>query len=278
MALRLWGVAVIKGAAGMPHMASALGLAALIGVAASHSAAGTVTYRYDALGRVLSAAYPDGNCTAYQYDAAGNRSQYTSGASGAPVANNVNVTTYQDIAATFDPRVNGPGCAALTVSAVGTPSHGAAAIAGGGTGITYTPASGYTGADGFTYSISNGTSSSSGNVSVTVNAPTLPPVAMNGQWSYMANIIPPAHVTPTVTQSINPLVSDPYGYTLSVSTVTQGTYGAVTYSGNTITYTYHTSVGVNLELVDSFTYTVTDSHGNTATAVISVNIEVNTNQ
>jgi YD repeat-containing protein len=44
-------------------------------LAASPSLAGTTTYKYDALGRVIEVDYPDGSIVQYTYDAAGNRTQ-----------------------------------------------------------------------------------------------------------------------------------------------------------------------------------------------------------
>jgi hypothetical protein len=43
-----------------------------------------------------------------------------------------------------------------TITAVGTPAHGVVSIAPGGASVIYTPAADYTGADTFTYSLSNG--------------------------------------------------------------------------------------------------------------------------
>ncbi len=45
---------------------------------------------------------------------------------------------------------------ALVVSVVGSPAHGSAVIAGGGTTVLYTPASGFVGTDSFTYTVSDG--------------------------------------------------------------------------------------------------------------------------
>ncbi len=65
----------------------------------------------------------------------------------------------------------------LTVTAVTTPSNGAAAITadadGDNTRVTYTPQSGYSGADTFDYTISDGTDADTASVSVAVNAPPL---------------------------------------------------------------------------------------------------------
>ncbi|HLZ77169.1 Ig-like domain-containing protein [Phenylobacterium sp.] len=58
---------------------------------------------------------------------------------------------------TFDPRVNDsdPDNDPLTIIAIGTPSHGTAALQAG-LAIIYTPAAGYTGPDSLTYEISDG--------------------------------------------------------------------------------------------------------------------------
>jgi YD repeat-containing protein len=232
---------------------------------------GTVAYTYDSLGRVVDAAYPDGTCLAYSYDAAGNRTQYTASTVVSVVAPAVSVTAYEALAATFDPRVGNPTCSALTVSAVGTPAHGTATILTGGAGIVYTPAAGYTGSDSFTYKVtSGGTSSPNGTVTVTVLAPTLAPVALAGAGTFTGY----APVTPVVTTNVAPLISDPYGYTPTVSAVTQGSQGSVAYAGDEITYTYGQEVAGQHAYFDSYTYTVTDGHGNTATATVSIKMVV----
>ena len=47
--------------------------AGLVLVSSAH--AGTTSYQYDALGRVIEVDYPDGSVVQYTYDAAGNRTQ-----------------------------------------------------------------------------------------------------------------------------------------------------------------------------------------------------------
>lgn len=248
--------------------------AAIVAALALPAQAGTITYAYDSQGRLASALYPDGTCLAYGYDAAGNRTQYIVGPASAPTANTVSVTAVQDIAARFDPRINDPTCAALTVTAVTAPAHGTAAVQAGGVGVTYTPAAGYLGADSFSYTISNGTNSSSGPVSVTVVAPTLPPIAGNGSGRFHATVTPPNTVQPYAVVDVSGKISDPYGYPLTVTAVTQGASGSVTFSGTAITWTYPSRVGSDLQLQDQFTYTISNGHGLIGTGTITVNVNV----
>ncbi|HZK98391.1 MAG TPA: Ig-like domain-containing protein [Caulobacteraceae bacterium] len=234
-----------------------------------------MSYTYDALGRAVSAYYPDGTCLSYAFDKAGNRTQYTSASIGPPVANPVSVTGDLDLASTFDPRVNDPVCGSLTVSAVGAPSHGTATIVTGGTGVIYTPTSGYTGTDSFTYKVTgSGQTSPNGTIAVTILAPTLPPVALSG--SGVAAFIAP--VTPSISIGIDGLISDPYGYPLSITAVTQGAHGTVTGGSGYVEYNYFAEIKGQKQIDDSFTYTVSDGHGNSATASVAVEFVVTTNQ
>jgi len=62
--------------------------------------------------------------------------------------------------------------------------------------------------------------------------------------------------------------SDPDGDTLTITGVTQGAHGSVTNNGTSVAYTpAHDFAGG-----DSFTYTVSDGHGNSATATVHVTV------
>ncbi len=47
--------------------------AAALAIAATPAFAGTTTYKYDTLGRVIEVDYPDGSIVYYAYDKNGNR-------------------------------------------------------------------------------------------------------------------------------------------------------------------------------------------------------------
>src|SRR5215831_16374499 len=157
----------------------------------------------------------------------------------------------------------------LTVTSVtGTANtHGTVSLASGM--INYTPAANYNGAASFTYTVcddgtTNGAPDSkcaSATVNVTVDS---------------VNDNPDAHDDSAVTDEDTPVVvnvlandSDVDGDALTVSAVTQGAHGSVTNNGNNVTY----SPAANYNGSDSFSYTVSDGHGGTATANVSVTIK-----
>lgn len=89
----------------------------------------------------------------------------------APVAVNdspsVNEGTPTGIAVLANDSDANAGPVALSITGVGTPSHGTAVISG--SSIVYTPAAGYYGSDSFGYTISDGDLSATATVNVTVN-------------------------------------------------------------------------------------------------------------
>ena len=136
----------------------------------------------------------------------------------------------------------------LSIASVGSPSNGTASASGGS--ITYTPETGWTGTDSFSYTVTDGDDSATATVAVTVNEPlNRAPVAV----ADAATTLPDTAVTVSVLAND----TDPDGDTLSIASVTQpaaGT-GAAAVSGEAITYTPPAGwTGTAM-----FTYTVTDS-------------------
>jgi DNA/RNA endonuclease G (NUC1) len=179
----------------------------------------------------------------------------------APVANPDSATTDEDTPATInvlanDSDVDGDS---LVVSAVTQGAHGS--VTNNGNNVTYSPAANFNGSDSFSYTVSDGHGgTATANVSVTINAVNDNPVANNDSATTDED-------TP-VTINVLSNDSDVDGDSLTVSAVTQGAHGLVTNNGNNVTY----SPAANFNGNDSFSYTVSDGHGGTATANVSVTI------
>lgn len=237
---------------------------ALAGPALAESA----TYTYDSLGRLKSVTYVDGATTyniAYSYDAAGNRTQVVNGgaANTAPSAVNDTATTSLNTAVTFNPLGNdsdGNGDP-LTISSKTNGANGTVGINSGAT-LTYTPATGYSGADSFTYTIHDGRGGyGTATVSMTVAGANQPPVAVNDSRTTAFNT--------ALTFDPRTNDSDPDSNPLTITSATNGAHGAsVVNSGTSITFTPTTGYSGG----DSFTYTISDGQGGSATATVTMTI------
>lgn len=183
--------------------------------------------------------------------------------------------TAANTAVTFDPRVNDtdPFGYGLTVISTATPAHGTVTINSGQT-LTYTPASGFSGLDTFNYTISDGYLAATATANVCVGYAA--PVAAAATMTYSTVIT--GSVTPSWSSDPASVDTIACGQTPVITSVTQGTYGTVVINpgGATVTYTYYQSVTAPFveNGVDSFTYTVTDPFGGTATGTVTVNIRV----
>ncbi|MCV7367111.1 tandem-95 repeat protein [Mycolicibacterium duvalii] len=176
-----------------------------------------------------------------------------------PSAGDDSTTTAEDTPTVIDVLANDtdPDGDTLTISTVGTPSHGTAVVADGK--ITYTPATDYHGDDTFTYTVSDGTATDTATVAVTITPTNDAPVAA-------ADTASTAEDTPTV---IDVLANDtdPDGDTHTISKVSTPGHGTAVVTDGKITYT----PDANYHGDDTFTYTVTDSTAaNTATVTVTV--------
>ncbi len=176
----------------------------------------------------------------------------------APVAVNDSATVGEDSGATsLDVLANdtdidgGP----KTISSVAAPAHGTVAITLAGTRIEYTPNSNYTGSDSFTYTLNGG---STATVSITVDASDDPPVA----------VADAATATEETATAVDVLANDTDidGGPKAVTSITQGTNGAVTITGGGTGVQYTPSA--NFTGTDTFTYTL--NGGSTATVTMTV--------
>ncbi|PYR69576.1 MAG: hypothetical protein DMF88_05630, partial [Acidobacteria bacterium] len=182
-------------------------------------------------------------------------------ANDAPVAVNDTTTTTEDTAVSIavlanDTDVDGD---TLTVTGVGTPAHGNATV--NGNAVTYTPALNYNGPDSFTYTISDGhAGTATASVAVTITAANDAPLAVNDTAATVEDT--------AVSIAVLANDSDVDGDTLTVSRVGTPAHGTATAGGGMVTYT----PALNYNGADSFTYTIGDGHGGTATASVAVTI------
>jgi large repetitive protein len=182
-----------------------------------------------------------------------------------PVAANDTVTTNKNAPKIFDPRSNDtdPGNDALTITGASTPSHGTVMLWGGGTALYYTPTANYYGTDSFIYTVADADgSTATATVNMIVNYGQSAPVANADTKTTMLNT--PGTFDPRTNDS------DPDGSTLTITAKTNGTKGTVAInSGTSLTYTPITGQSGT----DSFTYTIADVDGQTATATVSMTIQ-----
>lgn len=234
--------------------------------------AGEINYTYDDLGRLTKTQYgaPAGSPPTldYVYDPAGNRTNHSISNStqqpAPPDAVNDSISTRTNTAKTFDPRTNDtdPNNDPLTITAKTDGANGTVAIISAGTQLTYTPNTGYTGADSFTYTISDGqggTDTATVSVTVTANAA---PVAANDSISTALNT--------ALTFDPRGNDSDTDGDTLTIIAKTDGANGtvAIISAGTQLTYTPNTGYTG----ADSFTYTISDGFGGSATGTVNATV------
>jgi hypothetical protein len=186
------------------------------------------------------------------------------GGNNPPVAVDDTLTTPQDTAGDVNVLANDsdPDGDALAVTGSANGAHGSVSCPAAGP-CTYTPAAGFSGSDSFTYTVSDGRGgTATGNVSVAV----IPlgvnhdPVAADDTITTQEGVAGDANVLANDV--------DPDGDALTITASSQGAHGSVICGGATCTYT----PAAGYTGTDSFTYTVSDGRGGTATASVSVTI------
>lgn len=133
-------------------------------------------------------------------------------ANAPPVANDDGITTPAYMRTSFNPRTNDsdPNGDALTITGVGSPSHGAATIKNG-TSIEYVPVSGYVGYDHFIYTISDGkggTASATVVMTMTSGNPAMLAVMQPETYAPQVTIVGDTFNIPS-NQSVNVYVNEP---------------------------------------------------------------------
>jgi Big-like domain-containing protein len=182
----------------------------------------------------------------------------------APVANADSATTNAGAAITVfvlanDTDANGD---TLTITGVSNAIGGTATV-NAGTTVTFQPLAGFAGTGSFSYSISDGHGgAATGSVTVTVlPPPNLPPVANPDSATTSAGV--------PVTIAVLTNDSDPNGDALTVTAVNSAIGGsAAINAGGTITF----SPAAGFTGAGSFTYSISDGRGGTASAGVAVTV------
>jgi len=151
-----------------------------------------------------------------------------------------------------------------TVTAVTQGAHGTVMIVNAATGqVKYTPAAGYHGSDTYTYTVSSGGVTETATVTVTVSSMDDAPV-FGGKTAGSGKEDAGA-ITGTLTVSDGDGIANP-GYTVTGAAAR----GNASIDAITGAWTYTPAADYNG--TDSFTVTVTDDEGHTATQVISLTV------
>jgi len=140
------------------------------------------------------------------------------------------------------------------------PSNGT--LSGVAPNLIYTPDANYNGPDSFTFKTVYGAAFAEATVSINVNPVNDAPTAG------------PDTATTTKNTTVNILVlandPDPEGDVLTVTAVTQGANGTATITNGGTSVSYRPRNG--FLGTDSFTYTISDGNGGTATAIVTVTV------
>lgn len=147
------------------------------------------------------------------------------------------------------------------------PAHGSAQVDAGGTSITYTPNATFAGTDSFTYTVKD-TFGAPAAAIVTIgnSAPTAAPTSLYVFFKTTPTIYITEKDPNSTDPDAKPLASDPDGDTLTISAAAKSTHGTVDVQATSIKYTPDEGSPGD----DSFTYTVTDSLGQSASATITI--------
>jgi YD repeat-containing protein len=184
----------------------------------------------------------------------------------APVANSDSITTALNTAKTFDPRTNDTDADgnALTITGVTNGAHGTATSTG--SSVTFTPTTGYSGSDSFSYTISDSQpgGTATGSVTVSITSGNQPPLAVYDSIYFTTS----GGGTVTYDAYVLSNDSDPDGDTLTITSVSTPDNGAA--ASIVSNHIHLTSLHLG---VTTFTYTISDGHGNTATASVEIDRE-----
>ena len=182
-------------------------------------------------------------------------------ANRSPVASNDSASTTANTSVTIAVLSNDtdPDGDVLSISSVLDATNGSATIVGDS--VVFTPTKDYSGAASFNYTISDGHGgTSTASVNLTVDPANHTPVASGDSASTTAN--------QSVTIAVLSNDTDPDGDPLSITSVLDVSNGSVAVSGSSVVFTPTKDfVGTG-----SLTYNISDGHGGTSSASVSITI------
>ena len=186
-----------------------------------------------------------------------------------PVAKSQSVTTTSDTPVSITLDASDKDGDTLTYAIMSFPTHGSlsslSSLDKDSGSVTYTPDRGYTGSDSFTFTASDGASTSNAaKVSITVNSITpinTPPVAKSQNVSTRTNT--PLNVTLGASDADNDVLLSSI-----ISQPGNGTLSEINQTSHTVTYTPNPDfVGT-----DSFTHKVNDGKADNETGKVNIDV------
>jgi hypothetical protein len=223
---------------------------ALVITGATDGTNGTVTIVGGALSYTAGADYSGTDTFTYDMSDGLNTAEATVTMTVTPVAVDDSATTQANSSVTVDAASNDHG-SSLALTNVANGAHGTAAILA--SKAVYTPSHDFSGTDTFSYTVSDADGQqTTGTVTLTVT-----PYANPDSVSTSANSAVSVAVT-----------GNDHGSALGVTATTDGATGTVSVVSGSPVYT----PGQNFSGTDSFTYTVSDSSGQLATATVTVSV------
>lgn len=183
----------------------------------------------------------------------------------APVAGDDSASTNEDTAVTITASTllsndtdvdNTP-----IINAVGNVVNGTISL--NGTNITFTPTANFYGSASFEYTLSDGSLTDIGLVTVTVNAINDAPVAVNNAMTTAKNILKTLSASSVLSND-----SDIENDDLSITSVGNSAHGTVTFDGTNISFTPE----LNFIGDASFEYTISDGNGGVDTGIVTITV------
>jgi large repetitive protein len=182
----------------------------------------------------------------------------------APVAVDDSATTPQDTAVLIDVLANDTDVELdpLTVISISVPAHGTAVPTEGG--ITYTPNTGFTGTDSFTYTVSDGILSDVATVTIEVTRVNSSPVAADDAYTVAEDAVLTIDAPGVLGND-----SDPDGDALTAVLVAAPANGSLTLNADgSFAYTPN----ADFAGTDSFTYMANDGLVDSAPATVTITV------